>query len=132
MDEATKKISAELETEFRAWLATEDTKSAIESTKAAKDSGTFEVVITTENLDRYQEVIKLDGWDLEHYRNNPVVLWGHNHYELPIGVATDIRIEGGKMIAKGKFSPHPFAQTIRSLYDASVMRATSVGFIEKE
>ena len=77
-------------------------------------TGTFEVVITTENVDRYQEVIKLDGWELEHYKNNPVVLWGHDHKQLPIGFATDIEVKDGKMIAKGKFAAHDFAQTVAS------------------
>ena len=66
-----------------------------ETRSAADDvTGTFEVVITTENVDRYQEVTKLDGWDLEHYRKNPVVLWGHDHNQ-PIGMATSVAESGG-------------------------------------
>lgn len=137
MHEALKKISAEVASEFTKWLASAEVKSAIEATRAAsdEDAGTFEVVITTENLDRYQEVIRLDGWDLTNYRNNPVVLLSHDSYELPIGVATDLRIEDGKMIASGKFAPasaNPKAQQVRQLYDLGILRATSVGFIEKE
>jgi hypothetical protein len=37
-----------------------------------------------------------------------------------------------KMIAKGKFAPTAKAQEIRQLYDAGIIKATSVGFIEKE
>jgi hypothetical protein len=132
MEDALKKLTSEIAAEFKSWLESQDTKDAIASIKSAGDTGTFEVVITTENLDRYQEVIKLDGWELEHYKNNPVVLWGHDYRQLPIGIATDIRIENGKMIATGKFAAHDFAQTVRQLYDAGIMRATSVGFIEKE
>lgn len=134
MEDALKKLTSDVEAELRTWLQEPDTRAAIaEARNAPEDqSGTFEVVITTENVDRYQEVIKLDGWELEHYRNNPVVLWGHDHHQLPIGVATSVEIIDGKMIAKGKFAPHEFAQTIRQLYDMGMMRATSVGFIEKE
>lgn len=128
------KITDELAEKVRAWIDGAEVKAAIEATeKAAEgDTGTFEVVITTENLDRYQEVISLDGWDLEHYRNNPVVLWGHDHFTLPIGVCTSIEVRDGKMIAKGKFAPHEHAQSIRKLYDLGIVRATSVGYIEKE
>lgn len=134
MKEAAIKFTSDLETAFKSWLGSEETKAAIAEAKNAPDSatGTFEVIITTENLDRYQEVISLAGWELEHYRNNPVVLWGHDHHQLPIGVATSVEIVDGKMIAKGKFAPHAFAQTIRQLHDMGMMRATSVGFIEKE
>jgi len=133
-DQALKKITDDLAAELRSWLELPDTKAAIAETRSAPDSdaGTFEAIITTENLDRYQEVISLEGWELEHYRSNPVVLWGHDHHQLPIGIATSIDIVDGKMVAKGKFAPHPFAQQIRQLYDLGVVRATSVGFIEKE
>ncbi len=110
--------------EFRQLIA--DTKAADDA-----DSGTFEVVITTENLDRYHEVIKLDGWDLTHYRANPVVLWGHDHNRL-IGMATSVEIRDGKMIAKGKFAPTEEGQEKRRLYDLGFLKATSVGFMEKE
>lgn len=133
-DQALKKITDDLAAELRSWLELPDTKAAIAETRSAPDSdaGTFEAIITTENLDRYQEVISLEGWELEHYRSNPVVLWGHDHHQLPIGIATSIDVVDGKMVAKGKFAPHPFAQQIRQLYDLGVVRATSVGFIEKE
>jgi HK97 family phage prohead protease len=134
MKDAAIKFTSEVEAIFKKWLDAPETKALIEQTQKAADgdTGTFEVIITTENLDRYQEVIKLDGWDLAHYRNNPVVLWGHDHHTLPVGVATTVEIADGKMVAKGKFAPHAFAQTIRQLYDMGVLRATSVGFIEKE
>ncbi len=47
-------------------------------------------------------------------------------------MATSIERRDGKLIAKGKFAPHQFAQDIRKSYDAGIIRATSVGFIEKE
>jgi hypothetical protein len=65
-------------------------------------------------LDRYQEVIKLNGRDLVHYRNNPIVLWGHDHNQ-PIGIATSVEFTDGKMVAKGKFAPTAKAQEIRRL-----------------
>jgi len=133
MKDALKNIGEELAAEIVAKFASPEVRALIEDTKALSDSesGTFEVVITTENLDRYQEVIKLDGWDLGHYRNNPIVLWGHDHNQ-PIGMATSIEITDGKMIAKGKFAPTDKAQEVRKLYDFGIIKATSVGFIEKE
>lgn len=131
MTEALKQISEELAATIAERFQSEEVQKLVEETKAATDAGTFEVVITTENLDRYQEVIKLDGWDIEHYRKNPIVLWGHDH-DQPIGIATSIDIVDGKMIAKGKFAPTEKAQEIRQLYDAGIIKATSVGFIEKE
>lgn len=133
MKDSLKSISAELAEQIVAKFTSPEMKKLIADTKAAPDgdTGTFEVIITTENLDRYSEVIKLDGWDLAHYRNNPVVLWGHDH-DQPIGMATSVDIIDGRMIAKGKFAPTDKAQEVRKLYDFGIIKATSVGFIEKE
>lgn len=125
------KISEESAKAFTERFESEEVKAFIDATKAASDTGTFEVVATTENLDRYQEVIKLDGWDVAHYLKNPVILWGHDHSKL-IGMATSVEIIDGKMIVKGKFAPTAEGQEKRKLYDMGFLRATSVGFIEKE
>jgi hypothetical protein len=135
-NDAVKKVSTEAAAAFSKWLEAPETKAALEATRSAgDDSGSFEVVITTENVDRYGEVIKLDGWELENYMNNPVVLLSHDSSQPPIGIATGVVSRDGKMIATGKFAPasaNPVAQQIRQLYDLGIMRATSVGFIEKE
>lgn len=137
MDEALKKFTEEIAAEIATRFKAPEAKAVIEATQKAaeSDTGTFEVVITTENIDRYQEIIKLDGWDTANYMKNPVVLWGHDSRSIPIGITTNIEVRDGKMIARGKFAPasaNPFAQQIRALYDLGMMRATSVGFIEKE
>lgn len=125
--------SEELRASLEQLFATDDFKSLVQTTKAAPegDTGTFEVVITTENLDRYQEVISVEGWELEHYLANPVVLWGHDHNKI-IGVCTSIEKRDGKLLARGKFAPTDEGQEKRVLYEQGFLKATSVGFIEKE
>ncbi len=130
------KISTEISEKLFAYLETPETKEFIEKMKdAGEDSGTFEVVISTADQDRQGEIVSQEGWDLGHYKNNPVVLWGHNYTGLPIGVTDSIEIKDGKLVAKGRFAPesaNPFAQQVRRLYDAKILRTTSVGFIAKE
>lgn len=134
MNEQLKKVTEDIAVELRSWLESDEVRETIEATQkaATKDTGSFEIVITTENIDRYQEVIQLDAWELDHYMKNPVVLWGHDHHTLPVGVTTSIENKDGKLVAKGKFATHEHAQVIRKLYDSGVLRAASVGFIEKE
>ncbi len=133
MKDALKKFGEELAAELAARFQSPEVKQLVADTKAANDSdaGTFEVVITTENLDRYNEVIKLDGWELDNYLANPVVLWMHDHTQ-PIGVATSLQKKDGKLIAQGKFAPNAKGQEVRQLYDAGIVKAASVGFIPKE
>ena len=137
MNESLKKLTADFKANLAEVLAREDYRSLIEKTKAADaaDSGTFEVVISTSDFDRSGESVDQKGWNLANYMANPVVLWGHDYYALPIGVCDSIVQEGNKLIAKGRFAPaeaNPFAQQVRRLYDAKIVRATSVGFIVNE
>lgn len=104
-----------------------------ELTDAEKEEyGTFEMVITTEAVDRYGDSIKIDGWNLENYIANPVVLIGHDYWKLPVGITTELEVKDGKIIARGYFASaemNPEAQYVRRLYDAGLMRASSVGLL---
>lgn len=105
-----------------------------QTVKAEKDAdtGTFEVVATTEDTDRDGEVIRADGWDFEPYKKNPIVLWAHNFYDMPIGKVTEIIQEGNRIIAKGVFAPTEKAQEVRKVYDGKFLNTVSVGFIPRE
>lgn len=133
--EPTLKLSQEIATQLEGFFASDKGKQFVADVKAAKaeESGTFEVIITTEDIDRMGEMIKADGWELERYMLNPIVLWAHNYSELPIGITETLeKVDNTKLKAKGKFAGHQKAQEVRALYDAGIMRATSVGFIPKE
>ena len=132
-----KKFSEEISEKLMQILGSETMQQTIASIRAAsaEDTGSFEVIISTADMDRQGEVIDQAGWDLEFYKANPVVLWGHDYYAPPIGVCDEIGVQDGKLVAKGRFAPadaNPFAQQVRKLYDAGMVRTTSVGFIAKE
>lgn len=100
--------------------------------KKVQGDGEFEVVATTEGVDRDGEVIQVKGWDFENFNKNPILLWGHDYKSLPIGAVTELRVEDGKVIAKGVFARSSFAQEIRALYDDGFIKTVSVGFIPHE
>lgn len=94
----------------------------------------IEMIGSTDSLDRDNEVLSIDGWDLKNYKKNPVVLEAHNYWEPAIGRAK-VRIEGKKMIFKIEFPPegvYPRADLFRKLYKLGFMKASSVGFIPSE
>lgn len=132
MNETTFKIDAATKEKIHSILQAEAISKFVTSVKEAGDTGTFEVMISTEDIDRAGEVIKLDAWDFSHYLKSPVVLWGHNYQEPPIGICLSLEKVNNGIKATGKFAPTPFAQQIRTLYDAGMCRATSVGFIVTE
>lgn len=133
--ETLRKLTTEIKNEILNKISTKEVVELIAKTKAAGDSGTFEVVISTEDLDRQGEIVKQEGIDFGNYMQNPVVLWGHDYYSLPIGVTESIEKRDGKTIAKGRFAPeeaNPFAQQVRRMYEAGMVRTTSVGIIPQE
>jgi len=97
----------------------------------------FRVVASTEATDRQGEVIKVNGWDIKNYMNNPVILWAHDIMGLPIGKATAVEkdVENGQLVVEGEFAPegtHPLADQAQKLYEAEMLQTVSVGFIPVE
>jgi HK97 family phage prohead protease len=101
--------------------------------KELRDAVLFK--ISTETPDSYDDVIKADGWDLERYKKNPVVLWAHSHWQPPVGQALSVEVKDGDLVASAKFADaetYAFADTVFRLLQGKFLRATSVGFFPKE
>ncbi len=87
--------------------------------------------ISTGAVDRDRDTLKADGWQLDSYRKNPVVLWAHDSRSLPIGRAESIRIGSGQLKAVAEFvtaDMNPLAESVLKMLGAGFLRATSVGF----
>lgn len=97
-----------------------------------KGQGTFEVIATTASLDRDGEVLTIEGWEFDNYMQNPVILWSHDLYSLPLGAVTDLRVEDGKVIVQGVFADTEEGQKVRKLYEDGILRTVSVGYIPKQ
>lgn len=90
--------------------------------------------ISTPVIDRAADIVRQDGWDLDAFRRNPVVLWQHDQDGLPVGKVTTIGLVGGNLSADVEFVPADVpvigekAEAILRLIDAGFLSATSVGF----
>lgn len=97
---------------------------------------TFTAIASDSSLDRHGERIAQSGWDLANFKNNPVILYGHDYYAPPVGKALEIGFdEQNRLVFKVQFADaetYPFADTIFRLYQGGYMRAFSVGFIPKD
>lgn len=95
------------------------------------------MVGTDESIDRDGDIIRMNGWQLENYRKNPVFLWAHNYSSVPLARAEKVvkkreplRMEYHLLFpTKGL---HPFADMILELYGEKIINASSVGFIPLE
>lgn len=95
---------------------------------------TVEFTITTSNVDRDNDTIAADGWELAEFLKNPVVLWAHQYDGLPIGRAVDVTSTANGLVSRMQFPPkglHAFADTVFEMLKGGFLNAVSVGFKPK-
>lgn len=95
------------------------------------DERTVDFIISTGAVDRDNDVVDPNGWDLTDYKKNPVVLFGHDYRSLPVGRGLNTRLENGKLKSTAQFpdvSTYAFADTVFKLIAGGYLNATSVGF----
>jgi len=96
------------------------------------DDARYTFTISTGSVDRDSDTIDPNGWRLDNYRKNPVVLFGHESRQPPIGRADSVEVRSGALKADVVFpepGTYPLADTVRGLVDQDILRATSVGFL---
>lgn len=99
-----------------------------------RDNFTVEGIFSTEDIDRHGEIVMQNGWKLDNYRRNPVVLWAHKSSELPIAKMLDIGVDGMNQLAgKMQFAvkEYPFAATVFEMIAGGFQRAFSAGFMNE-
>lgn len=108
---------------------------SVEVNDVNEDKRSFWAVASTDDVDRDGDVLSPEGWELDPYLKNPVVLFAHRYNEPPIAKADEIKVLNGKLMFKPQFATkeeYPFADTIFKLYKGGYLRSFSVGFIPKE
>lgn len=107
-------------------------------------------IASAPTIDRDEDIIVQAGWELEHYRRNPVFLWCHDYHRAPIGRCVMVEVmplsralEGSETSAEDLGIPSdadvlvkdvefdtedPEADSIRRKYVQGFLNAVSVGF----
>lgn len=99
-----------------------------------EEDRTLRFITSTESEDRDGDIIEVNGWKLDNYMKNPVILYGHNYEGLPIGKSINIQkdVVNKKLIQDVKFptkNEYEFADTVYRLAKSGYLNATSVGFM---
>ena len=90
--------------------------------------GALTFVASTGEVDRHGDTVALDGWKLDEYRQNPVVLWAHDYRQPAIGLTEAVWNNGRALLARMHFAPTGFAKEVEGLYRQGYQRGVSVGF----
>jgi len=104
------------------------------------DENSLEFIVSDGSVDADRDTLSPDGWDLKRFKKNPVVLFGHSHYSLPIARATKTWIDGGQLRSIAKFPTAEevteegakFPQTVLQMYKSGYLNSVSVGFMPKD
>lgn len=92
-----------------------------------------EFVISSEAVDSYGTVFKMDGWDLNRYLQNPIVCYQHRSFsddpDNVIGLS-EVFIEGDELIGRVRFEDEDInakAEKIRKKVNNGTLKMASVG-----
>jgi len=99
-------------------------------------------IASDESLDRDGDIVTATGWKLDNYLKNPVVLYGHDYSELPVGKAENVVIDTAarqlvidvkfptvEELSTGEPSEHAlFVDSVYNLAKLGLLNAVSVGF----
>lgn len=113
------------------------------STKSVSDR-VVRFIGSDESIDRDGDTISIDGWEIGNYMKNPVVLFGHDYSDLPIGKTVsvtpdkrtrqlmfDIKFPTIEELSSNPDTPSEHALRVDAIYNmakAGILNTVSVGF----
>lgn len=89
-------------------------------------------VFSTGAEDRQGEIVDQNGWKLDEFLANPVILFAHDHYQPAVAKCIElVKDAAGNLAGAIQFAydEYDFAATLFKLYAGGYMRAFSVGFM---
>lgn len=85
-------------------------------------------ILHDESVNTYGFRMLTSGANLEEFRKNPVMLYNHDSWQLPIGRWENIRVEGTRILADAVFDTNdPKAKQIADKVEGGYIRMASIG-----
>jgi HK97 family phage prohead protease len=100
-----------------------------------KDKRVVPFIASTASVDRYGDIIQQEGWQLDNYKKNPIVLFAHDSHSLPIGKAIQVGKMNGSLFVLLEFMTediYPLADQVFKMLCGGFLNTLSVGFIPLE
>ena len=125
-----------IEYEYKFDGETKESFGLCKATDINEEERSVTAVISSDMIDRDQEVLVPKGMEAENFRKNPVIPWSHNTFQPPIGKALWLKLvpkrNPKKILAKVKFATTELGEEVWQLFRGGFLKAFSVGFIPKE
>lgn len=91
-------------------------------------TGLLHVVAAADVPDADDEVVVPSTLRLDHYRANPVVIFGHDQQRLPVATCARVELRGDELHQWWRFADTREAKDVEKLYRAGILKGASVGF----
>lgn len=140
-----KKTLEQLQKEFGARLVTlRDGRAGLrggihcEMRSADMPDNCLDFIASDETVDRYNEVIKQDGWQLDNFMANPVVPDCHDYSSIAKILGRDVlpksqQVQNGKLCTRIEFAiDNPMGNLAYKMAKGGFVKSMSVGFIPLE
>jgi HK97 family phage prohead protease len=102
---------------------------AVQVDSIDEEKGQVSSYVSTYQWDRTRERFNKGAWMLEAFKKNPVVLWAHQSWNIPIGKNAGLEEDDKGLKAITQFDmENPFAKNVFRLYKEGYMNSFSVGF----
>jgi HK97 family phage prohead protease len=92
----------------------------------------FQFTFSDGTVDRVGDTIAADGWEIDDYLKNPVVLWAHDGQQLPVGKTVEIWVEGDALKGQIQVGSSEQDEILYRKLCAGELGAVSVGFLPLE
>ncbi len=99
------------------------------------DAPMMDFIGSDDSLDRYNEVIDQEGWQLENFRANPVIPDCHDYSSIGkiLGRAASVQVADGKLVNRVEFClDNPMGALAYKMAKGGFIKSQSVGFIPLE
>jgi HK97 family phage prohead protease len=99
------------------------------------DAPVMDFIGSDSSLDRYNEVIQQDGWQLDNFKANPVIPDCHDYSSVAkiLGRATSVSVKDGKLTNRVEFATmNPLGNMAYKMAKGGFIKSQSVGFIPLE
>jgi len=100
-------------------------------TKSGEKAREATFIISSDTVDRDNDVIKQDGWVLDNFWKNPILQVHHDSHTFPVGKFSNIYTTDGKTYGTAQFADKGTSEVADLAYDLiqqDILRSVSVGF----
>lgn len=99
------------------------------------EAHTFKFVANSGELDRSGEILDVAGCDYANWMANPVILWAHDDWGLPIGKGLGIEaVEGEGLVVESAWASAAYdrAAIVEALWSGGFLNGASVRFMPRK